>query len=125
VDNYAIARVTEDIGETSNTRVKQAIEGFMVSSFYNLAIGQEDQATGYALLAEKVWAWFQRKVSTSKEQAIRVELPPLDDLKRESLKLFEETHHRQLMDQLRTKLGLPPSTNAPPAASPANPSGNP
>jgi len=120
VDDYAVARVTEDVGETSHDRVKHAIEGFLVSSYYNYAIGQEDQGTGYALLAEKVWARFQRQVSFSREQTIRVGLPPFDELKRESLNLFENTYDPLLTARLRTKLGLPPSTNAPPAAATAN-----
>jgi hypothetical protein len=123
LEDYCFARVTEDVGETSNTRVKQAIEGFLVTSYYNLAIGQEDQSLGLALLAETVWARFQKQVSSSKEQIVRVGLPPLDELKREALRLFEEIHNPVLMDRVRTKLGLPAPANAPPA--PANPSGNP
>jgi hypothetical protein len=125
LDDYAVARVTEDVGETSNTRVKQAVEGFLVTSFYNAAIGQDDQATGYALLAEKVWARFQQKVAVSKEQTGRVALPPLDELKRESLKMFEDGYSPGLVDRLRTKLGLPPPTNAPPATAPPAPSSQP
>lgn len=48
VVDYAAARVTEDVGETSNVRVRAAIEGFLVNSFYSLAIGEDDAALNYA-----------------------------------------------------------------------------
>jgi len=115
LDDYCVARVTEDIGETSHARVQQAIEGFLIKSYYNSAVGEDDQATGYALMAEKVWARFQRE---TQKQEKRVGLPPLDELKRESLQLFDRTYNPILVQQLRTRLpGLPPpsnpSTNAP------------
>jgi hypothetical protein len=125
LEDYCFARVTEDVGETSNTRVKQAIEGFLMTSYYSLAIGQEDRSLGLALLAETVWARFQKQVSSSKEQTGRVGLPPLDELKREALKLFEQTYPPLLIAKLRTRLGLPSPAEAPPTAAPANPSGNP
>jgi len=116
LDDYCVAKVTEDISETSSIRVRQAIEGFLVNSFFNLAIGEADQATGYALLAEKIWARYQSEISRNKGQTVRVGLPPLDDIKRDALKQFEKDYDPVLVLQLRTKLGLPASANAPPAA---------
>jgi len=42
VQDYCAARVTEDISETSRTRVQQAIEGFLERSYFHLAIGEND-----------------------------------------------------------------------------------
>ena len=119
LDDYCVARVTEDIGETSHVRVQQAIEGFLIKSYYNSAVGEDDQATGYALMAEKVWARFQRQ---TQKQEQRVGLPPLDELKREALQLFDRTYNPILVQQLRTRLpGLPPPSTPPTNAPSPNP----
>jgi hypothetical protein len=127
LDEYCVARVTEDVGETSGPRVRQAIEGFLVTSFYNSAIGEDDQAAGYALLAEKVWARYQRETLKQKD---RIGLPPLDELKRQALQQFDNNYDPLLIQQLRTRLpglppSVPPSTNTPSAnpqpASTSNP----
>lgn len=114
LDDYCVAKVTEDVGETSSTRVSQAIEGFLLNSFYSSAIGQDDEATGYALMAEKIWARYQRE--TQKQQQ-RVGLPSMDEFKGRALQLFYSNSDPLLVDQLRTRIpGLPPpappSTNA-------------
>ena len=114
VDDYCVARVTEDIGETSATRVRGDIEGFLVNSFYDYAIGEDDQAAGYALLAGKIWARYQRETEKQKH---RVGLPSLDEIRREALRQFDQTYNPILIAQLRTKLpGLPPPASAPPSS---------
>lgn len=119
LDDYCAAKVTEDIGETSHARVREAIEGMLINSYYSAAIGQDDEATGYALLAEKIWARFQREVA---KQASRVGLPPLEQLKGQALQLFYSNSDPLLVDQLRTRVpGLPPPAPAPPADTNAPP----
>jgi len=132
LDDYCVAKVTEDIGETSHTRVQQAIEGFLINSYYNLAIGEDDQGIGYSLLAEKIWARYQRETSRNKSQTVRIGLPPLQDLKKDALNQFDQTYNPILVAQLHTKLGLPapviaptsPPTNAPAASPPPGSSPN-
>jgi len=120
VEDYCAARVTEDISETSRTRVQQAIEGFLERSYFHLAIGEDDYATGYALFAGDIWDRYQRKVTRKGNQPDeRVALPPMDLLKNQVLKVFDESYEPLLVARLHTKLGLPPPTNAP-AAAPTN-----
>ena len=115
-----MARVTEDISETSRTRVQQAVEGFLINSYYSLAIGEDDEGTANALFAEKIWARYQKE---TEKQKGRIGLPPLDEMKREALRLFEQNYPPLLMNQLRTRLGLPApagvTTNAPAANAPS------
>ncbi len=113
LDEYAVARVTEVAGETSNERTRAVIEGLLVTSYYNLAIGQEDRGTGLTLLAERVWLNFQGK--TEKQKA-RVGLPPMAQIKQQALRQFESRYAPELVARLRTRLGLPASTNSPPNA---------
>jgi hypothetical protein len=125
LDDYCVARVTEDVGETSSVRVTQAIEGFLESSFYNFAIGQVDQATGQALMAEKIWANYQTKVANWRDQAKRVALSPLEQIKQNVLQQFLTNYPPAIVARLRTKLNLPTSTNSPPAPAAAGPSETP
>ena len=112
LDEYAVARVTEVAGETSNERTRAVIEGLLVTAFFNLAIGQEDRGTGLTLLAERVWLNFQAK---TEQQEARVGLPPMAQMKEEALRQFENTYAPELVARLRTRLGLPAATNTPPA----------
>jgi len=113
VDEYAISRVTEDAGETSNVRTRQAIEGLLSTSFYNLAIGEDDQAIGYALMAQKIWNRFQEKTASQEK---RVGLPPMKEMEQEAQRMFEEQYSPEVVSLYRTRRGLPAPTNAPPAA---------
>ena len=119
LDDYCAARVTEDISETSRTRVQEAVEGSMFKSYYYTAIGEDDQATGCALLAKIIWERYQRETRKQKE---RIGLPPLDEIKREALQLFDSTYDPRLRDQLRTRLpGLPPPVSVPSNPPPTSP----
>jgi hypothetical protein len=81
LEEYAIEQVTTDVSETSHVRVTSAIEGLLGQSFYNLAIGEDAQATGYHNLALKVWQRYQSKTAESRE---RVGLVPFNQIKEES-----------------------------------------
>jgi hypothetical protein len=124
LDAYAIDMVTTDVSETSHVRVKQALEGLLETSLYNLAIGQDDQALGLNTLAFKVWQRFQEATSGSKE---RVGMPEFKQLQQEAqarlLDPEEGGLEPLLIAQLRTALGLPaaeaPPSNAPPGSEPA------
>jgi hypothetical protein len=118
VDDYAIARVTEDVGETSNVRIRQAIEGLLTTSFYNLAIGEDDQAIGYALMAQKIWNRFQEKTAP---QGKRIGLPPMKEMEQEAQQQFEQEYGSEIVNLYRTKRGLPAPTNAPPAVASPSP----
>jgi hypothetical protein len=113
LDEFVVARVTEVAGETSNERTRSLIEGILLTGFYNFAVGQEDRGTGMTLLAERIWLNFQAKTDQQQE---RVGLPPMAMMKQEALRQFESTYAPPLVARLRSKLGLPAPTNAPPAA---------
>ena len=55
LDEYAVAVVQIDIGETSQERVTSAVQGLLTHAYIDLAIGQDDRAAGFQLLAEKVY----------------------------------------------------------------------
>ncbi len=109
LDDYVAARVTEDVGETSHDRMRSNLEGLLLTSFYNLATDNDDEAAGYDRLVQVAWRRFMNKIGPKQEQ--RVALPPVDEMRREAFRVFEETYHPELVARLRTKLGLP---SAPP-----------
>ena len=115
VDDYAVARVTEDIGETSNVRLTGNILGLLVTHFFFLATDADDEAVGHERLARIAYERFQRKIAAARQQQ-RVALPPYDEMKLEALRQFEQDYP-DLAPQVRTRLNLPT-----PQASAAEPS---
>ena len=116
LEEYAIEQVTTDVSETSHVRVTSAIEGLLGQSFYNLAIGEDAQATGYHNLALKVWQRYQSKTEQSRE---RVGLVPFNQIKEEVRQRMLDPQSEMLspvlIRQLLTVLGLS-ATNTPPVS---------
>ena len=136
LDEYAVAVVQIDIGETSQERVTSAVQGLLTRAYHDLATGQDDRYENLKRLANRVYQNYTAKTSGRGGNAERIPLPPYDTLNKTVL--------RQLLDpkngvpyaaraELVTKLGLPSSlleavttnavenlsTNAAPTNSPA------
>jgi hypothetical protein len=120
LDEYAVARVQEEVGDTSQERITGTIEGLIARSFYELVIGQDDRAAGFKLLARKVYDSYEKKIGRMQSNLARVGLPSFDVLNRSVLNKMLDTREPVLPFDaravLRTQLGLPAETNAPPAA---------
>jgi hypothetical protein len=120
LDEYAVARVQEEVGDTSQERITGTIEGLIARSFYELVIGQDDRAAGFKLLARKVYGSYTKKMSKMQANIERAGLPSFDVLNRSVLNKLLDTQQPALPFDaravLRTQLGLPAETNAPPAA---------
>jgi hypothetical protein len=129
LDEYAVARVQSELGDTSQERITAVIQGLIARSYYNLAIGQEDRYAGFKLLAQKVYQSYQKKIGKMQSNLERVGLPPYDVLDRNVLnKLLDPKDGMPyaMRAVLRTQLGMPAevsatppatnSTNTPPAA---------
>ena len=128
LDEYAVAVVQIDIGETSQERVTAAIEGLLARAYFALAGGQDDRYENFRRLAQRVYDRYTAKTSAAKGD-VRIPLMPFNDMNRTVVK--------QLLDPqrglpyaaravLRTQLGLPaeavelpPTNNVPAVAAPA------
>lgn len=127
LDEYALRRVGEDVGETDMNRTISNIMGALRQSYANLVDGDEDTFNGYQALARNIWARYQSKILSGPSEK-RVGLPPLKELQAEVMRYLLDSS-RGLKPEaaaiLRTQLGpgaLPPDTNSPPAqAAPAKP----
>jgi hypothetical protein len=117
LDEFAVARVQSEIGDTSQERTTAVVQGLLARSYYELAIGQDDRYAGFKLLAGKVYEHYQAEISDMKNNLQRIGLPPFADLNRAVL--------NQLLDPqagapyamravIRSQLGMPGETNVPP-----------
>lgn len=114
LDEYALGRVGEDIGETSMDRVTAILQGLIFRYYLNLATGFDEEAVNYDRLSNKVWNRYMRTIKGSEQ---RIGLRPLNLIKqdvRERLLAQESPLDPVIREQLRTVLGLPAGTNAPP-----------
>jgi len=122
LDDYAVARIAEDVGELGVDRAKAAIEGLIQNSYMNMAVDQDDRAAGLMLLARKVHESFMSRIP--KERIEVLGLPPFEEMVKKIRDRVLDPANRVPFEAravLRTKLRLPaeppPSksaTNAPP-----------
>jgi hypothetical protein len=125
LDQYAVAVIQVDIGETSQENVTAAIGGLLLQAYYNLAIGEDDRYQNLKGLAARVYDSYTGKAIRYKGLD-RMALPPFETL--------NETVIRHLLDPqsgvpyaaraaLATQLRIPlpkesvAGTNAAPEAS--------
>ncbi|MFM1943585.1 MAG: hypothetical protein RI897_2567 [Verrucomicrobiota bacterium] len=118
LEDYAAAKVTEDIGETSRDRVTNNLIGLLIQSFYFLANDEDDLATGNERLAQVAHARYMREINRVKQQD-RIGLDTFPEMKRQALDIFRQNYHPGLVARLYTRLGLPVPQDTPaPAATP-------
>ncbi len=119
LDEYAVAVVQIDIGETSQERVTAAVQGLLTRAYYELAIGQDDRYAGFKLIAGKVYENYQKKTASVKSNAGRIGLPAYDLLNRTVLNQLldpEKGAPFAMRAVLRTQLGMPAETVPTPSA---------
>jgi hypothetical protein len=121
LDQFAIARVQEDVGGTDQSRTTAAVEGLLARAYYELAIGHDDRYAGFKLLAGRIYERYQTKTGAIEGGQQRVGLPPFTDINRTVLnQLLDPKQGMSFAARavLRTQLQLPSETvptNAPPA----------
>jgi hypothetical protein len=122
-EQYAIARVQEDVGDTSQERTAAMLEGLLTRAYIELAIGQDDRYAGFKLMAGKIYENYQVKTADFQGAKTRIVLPAFASLNRTALnRLLDPQQGLPFAARavLRTQLGMPPETNAPaPAVSEA------
>jgi hypothetical protein len=124
LDDYAMGRVAELVGETDPNKVKGIIMGVLETAFLNYSLGDDESdavAVTHELWAQKLWTRYMNEIGRYAKNEIRVGLPPLRQLHDEVLKTVLSPEYPLdplLAAQLRTRKNVPPdfgiSTNAPP-----------
>jgi nuclear transport factor 2 (NTF2) superfamily protein len=127
VDQYAVARVQEDVSESGgHDRTQGVIEGLLVNSYRSMALNEDEAAAGFRLLAQKVWEAYQRGIP--KERLAAIGLRPFAEIDREIRSRMLDPRDGEPFEVravLRTKLGEPPEASPPPAATNAPPARTP
>jgi hypothetical protein len=136
LDDYALSRIAEDVGETDPNRVKTILMGALETAFVNFSLADPDSeivAQNHVTFARRLWQRYMNEISSGRNNKERVGLPPFELIYEETLKNVlagMDSESPVLAAQLRTRLNLPAdygaSTNEPPAqvTSPPGPATN-
>jgi hypothetical protein len=112
---YAVARVQGDVSDSGGKdRTQGVVEGLLENSYRSMALGEDDSAAGFRLLAQQVWNSYQSHMPKERLEAIG--LNPFEDIDREVRRRLLDTKEGmppEVRAVLRTKLGDLPETSVP------------
>jgi hypothetical protein len=114
LDQYAVSRIAEDVNELGKDRAEAAIEGLIQTSYMNMAVGEDDRAAGFMLLARKVYESYMTRIP--KERIEVLGLAPIEQLAKKIRDRMLDPEHGLTFEAravLRSKLGLPAETPPP------------
>ena len=115
LDEYAVAVVQIDIGETSQERVTSAVQGLIVRAYLALALDDDARYQNFKNLATRVHQRYTKSTANSKGDT-RIPLPAINELTKTVVTDLLDPQHGMPFEAraiLRTKLGLPPESTAP------------
>ena len=117
LDEYAVAVVQIDIGETSQERVTSAVQGLITRALLALVTDESSRAENFKHLAQGVYRKYMKSTRGSNGET-RIPLPPFEDLTKtviNDLLNSQSGLQPEARAILRTQLGLPAETIAPAA----------
>jgi hypothetical protein len=123
LDQYAVARVEDDVGDNGgHDRTEAIIEGLLVRSYQNMVLNEDSAAAGFKLLARQIWLSYQSRMP--KERLAAIGLRPFEEIDQEVRQRLldpKEGLPAEARAVLRTKIGeapeavpSPTATNGPP-----------
>ena len=119
-----MARVQGDVSDSGgHDRTEGVIEGLLVNSYRSMVLGEDAPAAGFKLLAQQVWMSLPKR-DAHRNGSRRLACAPFEDIDQEVRRRMldpQEGEPPEVRAVLRTKLGEPPETTAPPAATNAPP----
>jgi len=127
LDDYCIARICEDVSETSRDRVKAAIEGQLVKAYIAMVRGEDRRSAGYRALARILRKKYMDAISGG-ANAERVGLPTIEETEKQVRDQLLDSEHgwpEELRAALRAALRMAPEpppkpgNNAPPTSASA------
>lgn len=123
LDQYAVARVQEDVSDSGGRdRTQGIVEGLLVNSYRSMAADEDGPAAGFKLLALRLWEAYQSQMP--RERMAVIGLRPFEDIDQEIRARMldpKEGEPFEVRAVLRAKLGEPPEVGGPPAATNAPP----
>jgi hypothetical protein len=115
LDEYAVAVVQIDVGETSQERVTSAVQGLLVRAYLALVLDEDARYQNFKNLATRVHQRYMKSTAGSRGET-RIPLPPMNELSKTVVSDLLNPERGVPVEAraiLRTKLGLPPETVAP------------
>jgi hypothetical protein len=123
LDQYAVSRVQGDVSDSGgHDRTQAIIEGLLVNSYRNMVLGEDATAAGFKLLAKQLWLSYESGIPKERHSAIG--LRPFEEIDQEVRRRMldvQQGEPPEVRAVLRAKLGEPPETTPPPAATNAPP----
>lgn len=123
LEEFALARICEDVSETSRDRVKAAIQGQALTGFRQLILGNKKQYEGLRNLSRVLRATYMKKIGGNQGRIDAIGLPPVEEMESEVLRTILDPERDvwpyEMRAALRSALGMPveiPPTNSVPAS---------
>ncbi len=116
LDDYVFARVGEEVNDTDNAKTRALLEGLINSSLFNLVIDEYDRYISFENFAVKARARYISKTAARAGDSLHIATIP--EIKAQVLeRMLNPTNGlpMEMQTMLRSKLGLKPATNSPPA----------
>jgi hypothetical protein len=104
LEEFVVAQVSLQAGDGKLNRVLALLEGLLGRHYRHLALGDEDGANGHALLARRIWEFYQAREAKALD---RLSLPAFEQLQARVLGQIRQGQHGFTPD-LRAALGLRP-----------------
>ena len=118
LDEFVVEHVTAQVDKGNLNRIVAVIEGLLGQHYYSLALGDEDRANGYALLARRVWERYQARHRASLKQLGLPSLAALQERVREQIREGQHGFSTALAARFRVDTSGHSQTNTPPTVRP-------
>jgi hypothetical protein len=125
LEEFALARIVEDVSETSRDRVRAAIMGQTLTAYRELVLGNRKRYDGLRNLSRVLRATYMKKIGGNQGRLDAIGLPSVEEMENEVLRaVLDPEQNRwpyEMRAALRAALGMPveppptsvPATNAP------------
>ena len=128
LEEFALARICEDVSETSRDRVKAAIQGQAASGFRQLVLGNKKHYEGLRNLSRVLRATYMKKIGGNQGRLDAIGLPPVEEMESEVLRVLLDPEQNawpyEMRAALRSALGMPVETQSATNASSVLPAPN-
>ncbi len=100
LDEFVLSELAEDMKAASYAQAQGTVQSYLINSYYQNAIGEDEVAASYALIAKQLYDRYQRFVSgTEKRRA----LPPWLQMAKTSLEITKQRIHPELAKVLEAR----------------------
>ena len=100
LDEFVLIELEEDMKSASYAQAQATVQSYLMNSYYQSSIGEEEVAASYALLAKQMYDKYQKFVEGSEK---RRALPPWKQMAKTSLELTKERIPKPLANVLEKR----------------------